>query len=246
MNHKCIVHIVKISLSLIGLLLLSACQSTPVLTSYTDEHQASGFLSDYTKLKLSKGEDGEQVLRWVSPKLTQSKFKTLILDPVVIQASRIQSEEVSKENLQSIQQYFDFNLKQALSSKYAFTNTPSNETAHLKIAITDIQLEPEGMKVTEALPYGAIIGLIRSATDTRNREVTVILEMEILNSKTHEPVISLLRTGKGDIVRMLWDADFKLQHVKELLDNWVTLASDNFKKLSPDLRLKSIDKIDVD
>jgi len=231
MNHKFIVHLFKISLSIASLLLLSACQSTPIVKNYTDEHQKSGFLNDYTKLKLSEGEDGEQVLRWVSPRLAQGKFKKLILDSVVLQPSSIQSEEISKESLQDIQKYFDLKLKQALNSTYELTNIPSNETAHIRIAITGIQLESEGMKVTEVLPYGAVIGLIRAATDTRNREVSVVLEMEILNSKTHEPLVSLLRVGEGENVRMLWDADFTLQHVKELLDSWVTLASDNFQKL---------------
>jgi hypothetical protein len=231
MTHKCAVHLFKISLSLVGLLLLSACQSTPMVKNYTDEHPKSGFLSDYTKLKLIEGEDEEQVLRWVSPKLVQGKFKNLILDPVVLQPSSLQNEEISQESLQEIQSYFNLKLKQVLSPKYELTNTPSNETAHIKIAISDIQLESEGMKVTEVLPYGAVIGLIRAATDTRNREVTVILEMEILNSKTHEPVVSLLRVGEGENVRMLWDADFTLLHVKELLDSWVALASNNFQKL---------------
>jgi len=231
MRHKFIAQLSKISLSLTGLLLLSACQSTPMVKNYTDEHQKSGFLSDYTKLKLSKGVDGEQVFRWISPKRAQENFKKLILDSVVLQSSEIQSEEVSKESLQNIQKYFDLKLKQALSSKYELTNTPSNETAHIKIAITGVQLEPEGMKVTEVLPYGAVIGLIRAATDTRNREVTVVIEMEILNSKTHEPIVSLLRVGEGENVRMLWEADFTLQHTKELLDGWVALASNNFQKL---------------
>jgi len=230
MSHKQFVHIVKISLSLAGLLLISACQSTPIVQSYVDEHQKSGFLSNYSQLKLSEGEDGEQVLRWVSPELAQVTFKKLILDSVVLQPSKMQNEEVSNESLQDIQKYFDLKLKQALSEKYELTNTPNDETAHVKIAITGIHLEPEGMKVTEALPYGAVIGLIRTATDTRNREVTVVLEVEILNSETHEPVVSVLRVGKGDNVKMLWDADFTLQHVKGLLDGWVALASGSFQQ----------------
>jgi hypothetical protein len=43
--------------------------------------------------------------------------------------------------------------------------------------------------------------------------------MEILNSKTHEPIVALLRVGEGKNVRMLWDGEFTLNHVKELLDN---------------------------
>jgi len=231
MTPKSIIHLSKISLSLAGLLLLSACQSTPMVKTYTGEHQNSGFLSDYTKLKLSEGKDGEQVLRWVSPKLAQKKFKKLILDSVVLQPSSIQNEEISKESLQDIQNYFDLKLKQALSSNYELTNTPSNETAQIKFAITDILLESEGMKVTEILPYGAVIGLIRTATGTRNQEVTVVLEMEILNSKTHEPVVSLLRVGEGENVRMLWGPEFRLQHAKALLDDWVTLSYNNFQQL---------------
>jgi hypothetical protein len=130
-----------------------------------------------------------------------------------------QIEEVPKERLTRIQQYFDLKLRQALSSKYKLSDKPSEDTAHIKIAITSVHLNSEGIKITEVLPYGAVIGLIRAATDTRNREVTVILEMEILNSKTHEPIVALVRVGEGKNVRMLWDDEFTLNHVKELLDN---------------------------
>ncbi|MFT5718586.1 MAG: hypothetical protein ACI9T7_002793 [Oleiphilaceae bacterium] len=49
--------------------------------------------------------------------------------------------------------------------------------------------------------------------------------MEILNSKTHEPIVALLRVGEGKNVRMLWDDEFTLNHVKELLDNGVILGA---------------------
>lgn len=221
----------KLFMSVLCTLLLSACQSTPQVKTYTDAHKKSGFLSDYTTLKLVEGEDGEQVLRWISPNLAKEKFKKLMLDSVVLKPSDIKSDKISTESLEKIQTYFDDKLRKSLSAKYQLTNTPSHDTAHIKIAITDIQLDSEGMRVSEILPYSAAIGLIRAATDTRNKEVTVVLEMEISDSKTNEPMVSLLRVGKGENIRMLWDANFKLQHVEDLLNDWAALASNHFQKL---------------
>ena len=231
MSHKYFIKGINICLSLVALLLLSACQSTSLIQDYTTEHQPSGFLSDYTKLEQSTGLDGEPVLRWISPELSNTKFNKLMISSVVLQPTNNQTEEISSEALEEIRQYFDLQLKTALSSKYTLTDKPSDDTAQIKLAITGVQLESEGMKATEVLPYGAVIGLIRKATDTRNREVTVLVEMEILNSKTQEPILQLLRVGEGENVRMLWSPNFELEHVEELLDDWVSLAATNFQKL---------------
>jgi hypothetical protein len=58
MCHKYFIKAINICLRLVGLLLLSACQSTPLIQDYTAEHQHSGFLRDYTELEQSTGFDG--------------------------------------------------------------------------------------------------------------------------------------------------------------------------------------------
>jgi hypothetical protein len=231
MSHNNFIKGIKLYLSLIALLLLSACQSNSLVQNYTEEHRHSGFLSDYSKLEQSIGLDEEPVLRWISPELSKTKFNNLMINSVVLKPENIQTEEISTETLLKIQQYFDLQLKNALSSKYTLTDKPSDDTAEIKLAITGVQLESEGMKVTEVLPYGAVIGLIRKATDTRNREVTVLLEMEIINNRTQQPILQLLRVGEGENVRMFWGPNFELEHVKQLLDDWVSLAATNFQQL---------------
>jgi len=224
------------------MLQLSACQSTGHIDNYsemqnpkkeikTDEQHVSGFISDYSKLRKVEGIDGEQVLRWISPALGKGQFSKIMLDPVYLFPIEDQSVEITPKSQQEIKQYFDIQLKKAFSSKYEMAEKAANDVAQIRLAITAIQLSPEGMKVTEVLPYGAVIGLVRAATGTRNQEVSVALEMEVLNSASQAPVIALVRVGQGENIKMLWDANFSLKNVQDLLDEWVELAANGFSKL---------------
>ena len=218
-------------------LFLSACQSTSLIETYQENHDGTsqknnaGFLSDYSKLKQVEGVDGQQVLRWVNPEFKKQKYKKLNIAPLVVSPVKGQRVEISGENRQQIQHYFDQQLKKSLKDQYEISDDSGNGILQIKMAITGIELNAEGMKITEVLPYGAVIGLVRTATDTRNQEVTVILEVEISNSQTKEVEISLVRIGLGENIRMLWDANFSLQHVKSLLDEWALLAATSFQKL---------------
>ena len=230
--------------------ILSACQSHAQIDSYHQMQSAkddtlknpqsetaqksqrvSGFLSDYSKLSKTKGTDDEPVLRWISPELTSGQFKKIKLNPITIYPIRDQAVEISATSQQEIKQYLDAQLRQKLGAIYQITEQASEDVAQIRIAITAIELSAEGMKVTEALPYGAVIGLVRTATGTRNQEVSVAVEMEVVNSVTHQPILALVRVGQGENIRMLWDANFSLQHVQGLLDKWVELAVKGFHKV---------------
>mgnify|MGYP000246903983 CR=1 FL=1 len=221
-------------LILVCVILLSACQSTPLIERYQEEHggvsatNSTGFLSDYSKLKQVEGEDGQQVLRWVNPQFKPEQYTKIKVLPLVVLPIQKQSVDIPKEKLGEIQHYFDTALRAALSEKYTLSDASAHDVVQVKAAITNIKLEAEGMKVTEVLPYGAVIGLIRTATDTRNQEVTVVLEVELTNSLSGETEVSLLRVGEGEDIKMLWDANFSLHHVQELLDEWVLLATTSF------------------
>lgn len=230
-----------IALALISavMLLLSACQSSSPIDNYQQTNtqdtsnkgkqgMGTGFLSDYTRLKKVKGIDGEEVLRWSNSELKDGRFSKIMLDPVEVFPIEAQSVEISEETRAAIKQYFGTQLRSELSKHYELSEQPGSDVAQVRLAITGIELNSEGMKVTEFLPYGAVIGLVRTATGTRNQEVNVVLEMEILNSETAEPVLALVRMGEGENVRMLWDANFSIENVKSLLDEWLALAVEGF------------------
>jgi len=236
MNHN-FIRSTQLALILTFGVLLSACQSTSLI----EEHQANqegglvqnnaGFLSDYSKLKSVEGVDGQQVLRWVNPEFNRQQYSKLKLAPVVVLPVQTETVDISTEHIQQIQHYFDSKLRLALKDKYQLSEESGSDVLQLKIAITGIELNPEGMKVTEVLPYGAVIGLVRAATGTRNQEVTVILEIEIINSQTRETEVSVVRVGMGENIRMLWDAEFALQNVQRLLDDWALLITTSFHQL---------------
>ena len=241
MQPKCL-FIFKANFFFALILLLSACQSTGHIDNYsemqnseketqTDKQHVSGFLSDYSKLSKTEGLDGEEVLRWVSPVLEKGQFNKVMLEPVYLFPVEDQSVEITQASQQEIRQYFDTQLRKAFSSKFEMTDQADANVAQIKLAITAIELSTEGMKVTEVLPYGAVIGLVRAATGTRNQEVSVAIEMEVLNSASQAPVIAVVRVGQGESVRMLWDANFSLKNVQDLLDEWVEIAANGFSKL---------------
>lgn len=202
-------------------LLMSACQVSGKVPQEGD----LDFLDRYKELSLVTAEDGREVLRTITPEVKEYSFETLMLDEIVMHPKPDESELLSHETLDQITAYFNDRLRARLGESIELVDQPGPDTPRMKITLTGVKLEAEGMKVTELLPYGAVIGLVRTATDYRNKEVTVLVEAEVTDSLTNKPLVTVVRAGRGQTIRLIWDPEFTLDHVKPLLDRWVDLVA---------------------
>lgn len=150
------------------------------------EQKYSGYLGDYSKLESVKGEKGEEIRRWVNPKLKRGEYLKLIIDPVVYYPAPDPSKQVSTETLQQIRQYTDEALRREIGKSFLLVNQVGPGVARVRIALTGITTEAEGMKPYEFIPIAAIVAGAEAASGKRKRDSFLIVEAEIVDSVTND------------------------------------------------------------
>ena len=120
----------------IGIMLIQCgCESKEMVKT--------GFLSDYSKLEPVSGE----MLRYFNPNLPLSKYKSFILEPVRIYASKGKLSTTEKKELTS---FMESQIRLALGSKYPITRSPGPGVGKIRVALTDIDKSSAVMNILPA------------------------------------------------------------------------------------------------
>ena len=86
--------------ALCGLLALSGCAS-----KITQPDKYSGFLNNYSNLQETTSATGKPVLRWVDPNFDQSKYDSIVWNPITYYPVPKASTQVGQKVLDKILSY---------------------------------------------------------------------------------------------------------------------------------------------
>lgn len=172
--------------------LLAGCNST-----ITKTEQYSGFLGDYSKLQETKSESGVPVLRWTSEKFQLMRYQNVQLQPVFFYPQPTPSAQVNSQVLTEIAQYVDKQLRAELGKTVQLTNQPGPNTLVMKVAITGVGTEAEGLKPYEVIPIALVAAAASGASGARDRVATVYLEMEARDARSNTLMGQAVRKIEG-------------------------------------------------
>jgi hypothetical protein len=112
--------------------------------------EMSGFLGDYSML--TKGEKGQELLRYNNPKAKWAAYKKIILDPVMIWRDSKILDNVPEEDLQRLADYLYSLLYEELKKDYEMVNKPGRETLRMQVAIVSLEKSNPTLATISSVP----------------------------------------------------------------------------------------------
>jgi len=215
MNTK----IVRMCGTVIAVLTATLIVSGCAVTKQARSVEKSGFLGDYSKLK--SGEKDRSLLYYENPAAVWPSYDKVLLDPVRVYTSPESGlGKVSREELQSIVNYFDASVRTALEADYKIVDKPGPGTIRIRIALTDAAGSKEiSDTISNVLPPGIAISLLKEAFTGKALGVgDASVEVELLDSVSDDRLAAAVdarvggKTFKGKFDK--WD------DVKKSIDYW--------------------------
>lgn len=194
------------------------------------KQEFSGYLGDYSELKKTKDAEGHEVLRWQSPKLKPGTYKAMILDPIVFYPAPRPTKQVSLQTLEQMRDYLNKAVKAQVGKVIKLTDKTGPGVVCMRSAITGAATETEALKGYQYIPIAFLVTEAEGATGDRSREAYIVLEAEILDSRTGE---RLAMDVRKDVAKKLLKNDkqqLTLDDVRPMLDDLAVLASKFIKR----------------
>lgn len=160
---------------------------------YAETEKYSGYLKDYSRAQPDKSVSGIPVFRWISSDFKTSDYDSVYILPVTFWPDIPISDQLQEEKLQSILDYTNQRLRQALIAAVPVVDKPGPRTLTLRSAITAVDVQKQGLNIWEVMPVSALIAGTQYFTGYRTLDVTFYFEVEVSDSLTHKPLITTIR-----------------------------------------------------
>lgn len=177
----------------------------------------SSFLQNSSQLQLE-----DKMKRYVSPKLSEVKFKKVYIEPVVF---HLEKEVFSEEQRKELSSYYMAELEAAFGAQYQVIPKAASDAYVVRTAITGLN----GANVVA----NAVLAIVAVPLDNGGASV----ESEILAGANRERLYAESRsvagglTGKGSLKSKTFGYLSKISHSKAALK---TMAEDLVKVLAPE------------
>ena len=197
--------------------LISACASQSPGTN-------SGFLAQQHYDQLTQIETAsEQILfRYVSPAFDPSKYKRVIVEPVIAYPKPRSTEQVSMSTIETLQVELTMLLEESVSEVLALTRSPGSGVLRLQLAVTGINISDRPIEGYEYIPIALIAVGTQKASGNRDQRVKLFLEGKVTDSTTDEVLAVSIRELTGEDLE---DANSKLE-AKQLNQGMEAAAND--------------------
>lgn len=218
------IQIKTIFTALFVVMFFAGCASKPSEQTAKPE-EFSGYLGDYSNLTQTTDETGQEVLRYVSPRLKPGSHTKIIIDNIVFyppfdeeafaeQAGR----QVTKEALIKIRDYSNEALRREVGKVMTLTNQPGPGVLRIRVALTGVITQTKALKPYEYIPVGLVIAGLATAVGERDKDAYTIFETEVLESATGERLaMEVLKRRAGERLKDK-NEELTADHVRELID----------------------------
>lgn len=159
-------------------------------------------------------------LQWVSPHLQTSAYKKLIIRPVGLNQRASQDHQLPVHVLERVSDRLTMLISDALSKGVAIADSPDQQTATLHIEITRASTDMEDLKITEILPYGAIIGGTKALLGIRDRNVRLMVESQLVDSLSGEVLAERVSILLAKDVLENDTEKLKYEQIEEMVDRF--------------------------
>lgn len=187
-----------------------------------EQGQYSGFLKDYSKIEKTKDLMGEPVLRYISPRLTQENYTKILIEPIQYYPQPNPTENVSAQTLEDIRNYVEKMFRLKVGEKVSVVNQPGPSVARMRVALTAVGTQTEGMKPYQFIPVALVITGAQTAVSGKPQEAALYLEAEMSDSISGERLGVAVRRGTGERLKKMRqsEAEITVESLKPMLDRW--------------------------
>lgn len=217
----------KILLAAVMAGLLGACSST---TAQKPTQAYNGYFDNYPQMQQVTAEDGEPVLRWVSPNLASFSVGDIIIDSIQFADNKDIPSNFSDELLAELKQALRNKLIEQVSKVVPVTEQAGNNTIKLKLALTGIKMENEALSPLEFIPLRAVMSSIEAAAGGRDQDVHLYIESQLVNAKTGETLFASVRHGEADQLASK-TRQAELDDFEDLIEDWSEFAANGLSQL---------------
>lgn len=217
----------NILVAFLTMLLFAGCA-----TQTAEVVEFSGYLGDYSGLKKTKDELGNEVLRWKSSELKPGKYKKIMLDEVVFYPPPKETPQLSRKAIDEIRDYANEALRREVSKVAPIASQPGPDVLRMRMALTGVSTSAEGLAAYEYIPIAAIYAGVTTMTGARDREAFILAETELLDARTGERLF--IEVFKKKAKKLLKDdkQQVTLDTVRELIDNGAVQSRKFFENLN--------------
>lgn len=205
--------------ALCGLLALSGCAS-----KITQPDKYSGFLNNYSDLKETTSATGKPVLRWVDPSFDQSKYDSIVWNPITYYPVPKPSTQVGQKVLDKILSYTNTEMKEAIAQRKPLVTTAGPRSLIFRGAITGVDTSKEGLQFYEVVPVALVVAGTQMATGHRTMDTRLYFEGELIDAATNKPVIKVVRQGEGKDLNNE-STPMAFENIKQVIDDMATDAT---------------------
>jgi hypothetical protein len=182
----------------------------------------SGYLGSYQDLKEVEGPNGEKFLRYANPMFTPANYHAVMIEKVVFYPRPAPTEQLSQETIDQIGSYLTDSLYQKIGEKVQVVDRPGPGVAKLKVAITGVAGEKEGLKPYQIIPVAFVITMASRGVSGTPEEAKLVVEAKATDSISGATLMKVVRVGTGEGLKKNTGGErvISLESVKPLIDRW--------------------------
>lgn len=213
--------LLRAALFTVSAALLSACASVdtrPDPSEYIDS-------ADYDRLKQVSTQPGIRIYRYLSPGFSRAKFKTVMVDPIVLYQTPekgVGKTDITEESIYRIRNSMDITMRQMVRKQFGISYKPGQNVARLSTAITGVLLEGDTFKPRRLVTISSVLKAAGSGDTIHGSKPYLMVEAKLLNSTTGTLLGEGVYLVSSEQFRREVDSPAKFQ---QLANQWVRGAA---------------------
>jgi hypothetical protein len=210
-------HSIKRSLGI--MLVGAALVAVPVANAVA---QDSGFMKDYSKLKMLKDSEGVDRRVWISEKLTRENYKAVLLEPVTFYPKEQPNEQVSLGVLNDIRAYIDAGVRKTITETLPTAPAAGPGVVRTRLALTAASVNKD-LKAYQLIPLAFVFTMAKRAAGDSEYPVKLYVEAEMTDSVTGEVLAQTVREAQG--IQLKGNEQLTLAMARPNIDRWMKAAN---------------------
>ncbi len=181
--------------------------------------QQSGFLSDYSGFMPGEHDEGRWIYR--HPHIDIGHYEKIILQPILVYLREdSQSVEIQPDELTKLTSYFHKAAISAIPDNYQLTTKPGESVMIVRSALTNLVPVSPCLSILSNIP--SPVRAMSTCNVIKTGEYLFVgiadIEVEILDSLTHERIIAIIDRKSGD--RKVLKKHTRWADIKLAFDEW--------------------------
>ncbi|PSV48464.1 DUF3313 domain-containing protein [Photobacterium indicum] len=184
----------------------------------TEDERQTQFIKNNDKLIEVEYIEDATGLQWVSPTVEISEYNKILINDVGIHQNAKAVRQIPESVLDKVSERLTTIVKQELTQGVEVVDKTGADTATLNIMISRASTDFEDLQITEVLPYGALIGSAKALLGTRDRNVRILVESQLIDSQTEEVLAERVGVILAKGILENDDVELEYEQIKETVE----------------------------